>query len=261
MPIASSKRYKPLSNEMLSKLGRAAQQSADLIVITDRSGVIEHVNPAFENLTGYSRAEVIGETPRILKSETQAAAIFPDMWQTILAGNIFRGTICNRKKNGETFTVEKVIPSLRGKDGDITHFISTDRDITERLRLEGELQQARKMDAIGRLAGGVAHDFNNLLLVISAYAELMLDSLAVEHPLRRNVNEILTASRRAADLTRQLLTFGRKHLQALQLLDLNAIVDEISRMLPRLIGEDIELVVVPGKNLGCVRADPSQMNK
>ena len=76
---------------------------------------------------------------------------------------------------------------MRDTDGAITHFISNDRDITERRRLESQLQQAQKMDAIGRLAGGVAHDFNNLLMVISAYAELMLDSLASEHPLRRNV--------------------------------------------------------------------------
>jgi PAS domain S-box-containing protein len=246
---------------MTTKLNRAAEQSADLIIITNCSGVIEYVNPAFENLTGYSRGEAIGKTPRILKSDTQATEIFEEMWQIILAGGIFRGTICNRKKNGEPFTVEKVISSLRRTNGEITHFISTDRDITERLRLEGELQQARKMDAIGRLAGGVAHDFNNLLMVISAYAELMLDSLAVEHPLRRNVNEIMTASRRAADLTRQLLTFGRKQVQALQLLDVNSIVQEISRMLPRLIGEDVELVIVPGKNLGRIRADRSQIEQ
>src|SRR5581483_10614292 len=261
MPVVSSNGSSSQSRDMLRELSRAAEQSNDLIVVTDRAGIMEYVNPAFENLTGYSRNEAIGKTLRILKSEDQAAETFDCMWQTILAGDIFRGTISNRKKNGEIYTVERVISSVRGKDGEITHFISTDHDITERLRLEGELQQARKMDAIGRLAGGVAHDFNNLLMVISAYAELMLDSLAAEHPLRRNVNEIMTASRRAADLTRQLLTFGRKQVQALQLLDLNVIVREISRMLPRLIGEDIELVVVLGENIGCVKADPSQIEQ
>ncbi|HZR55305.1 MAG TPA: ATP-binding protein [Terriglobales bacterium] len=261
MPVVSSNGSSSQSRDMLRELSRAAEQSNDLIVVTDRAGIMEYVNPAFENLTGYSRNEAIGKTLLILKSEDQASETFDCMWQTILAGDIFRGTISNRKKNGEIYTVERVISSVRGKDGEITHFISTDHDITERLRLEGELQQARKMDAIGRLAGGVAHDFNNLLMVISAYAELMLDSLAAEHPLRRNVNEIMTASRRAADLTRQLLTFGRKQVQALQLLDLNVIVREISRMLPRLIGEDIELVVVPGENIGCVKADPSQIEQ
>ena len=128
----------------------------------------------------------------------------------------------NRKKNGDVFVAEKTVTPLRDNDGKVTHFISNDRDITERRRLEIQLQQAQKMDAIGRLAGGVAHDFNNLLMVISSYAELMLDSLAAQHPLRRNVDEIQKASRRAADLTRQLLAFGRKQMQSLQFLDLNA---------------------------------------
>src|SRR5713101_3098305 len=118
--------------------------------------------------------------------------------------------------------------------------------MTDQRRLETQLHQAQRMDAIGRLAGGVAHDFNNLLLVISAYAELMLDSLAEDSPLRRNVAEIMAASRRAAELTRQLLAFGRKQMQLLQVLDLNAVVGEIATMLPRLIGEDIQLVFVPG---------------
>jgi signal transduction histidine kinase len=117
------------------------------------------------------------------------------------------------------------------------------------------------MDAIGKLAGGVAHDSNNLLMVISAYAELMLDSVAPEHPLRRNVQEIMTAARRAADLTRQLLAFGRKQVQSLQLLDLNWIVEEINKMLPRLIGEDIELIFAPGQNLGKVKADLVQIEQ
>ena len=167
----------------------------------------------------------------------------------------------NRKKNGDVFVAEKTITPLRDSDGTITHFISNDRDITDRRRLENQLQQAQKMDAIGRLAGGVAHDFNNLLMVISSYAELMLDSLAPQHPLRRNVDEIQKASRRAADLTRQLLAFGRKQMQTLQLLDLNPIIEDINKMLPRLIGEDIELEFVPGKKLGKVKADPVQIEQ
>jgi two-component system, cell cycle sensor histidine kinase and response regulator CckA len=125
------------------------------------------------------------------------------------------------------FIAEKTITPLRDNAGNITHFISNDRHITERRRLENQLHQAQKMDAIGRLAGGVAHDFNNLLMVISSYAELMLDSLAAQHPLRRNVDEIQKASRRAADLTRQLLAFGRKQMQSLQLLDLNSIIEQV----------------------------------
>ncbi|MGC2185356.1 MAG: response regulator [Terriglobales bacterium] len=254
-------RQREKTEDTLRKLWRAVEQSADLVMITDREGVIEYVNPAFEAVSGYSPGELIGQTPRVLKSGHQNSELYKEMWQTILAGNVFRCTMVNRKKNGDVFVAEKTVTPLRDGAGRITHFISNDRDITERRRLENQLQQAQKMDAIGRLAGGVAHDFNNLLMVISSYAELMLDSLAPQHPLRRNVDEIQKASRSAADLTRQLLAFGRKQMQSLQLLDLNRIIADINKMLPRLIGEDIELVFVPGEKLAKVKADPVQIEQ
>ena len=245
----------------LRKLWRSVEQSADALVIMDRSGVMEYVNPAFEVLTGYAQREAIGQTHEILKTDQQPEDLYHEMWDTVLSGNIFRGVVMDRKKNGETIILEKTLTPLRDGSGNITHFICTGRDITERRKLESDLQQAQKMDAIGRLAGGVAHDFNNLLLVISAYAELMLDSLAADHPLRRNVDEIISASRRAADLTRQLLAFGRKQMQSLQVLDLNSVIGEIAGMLPRLIGEDIELLFVPGQELGKVKVDPIQIEQ
>jgi two-component system cell cycle sensor histidine kinase/response regulator CckA len=259
--IHSTQRQHEESEDTLRKLWRSVEQSADTVIIMDRSGVIEYVNPAFEALTGYSRQEAIGQTLGILKSEQQAGELYEEMWNTVLSGNVFRGIVMDRKKNGETLIIEKALTPLRDGQGEITHFISTGRDITERRKLESDLRQAQKMDAIGRLAGGVAHDFNNLLLVISAYAELMLDSLIENHPLRKNVAEIMNASRRAADLTRQLLAFGRKQMQSLQVLDLNTVVGEIATMLPRLIGEDIELVFVPEHDLGKVKADPVQIEQ
>jgi len=249
------------SEEMLHKLRRTVEQSPDPVMITDHTCVLEYVNPAFEALTGYSKEEVVGQTLGMLKSEQQAGELYEEMWDTVLSGKTFHGIVMNRKKNGETFILEKSITPLRNAAGEITHYISTGRDITDQRRLESQLQQAQKMDAIGRLAGGVAHDFNNLLMVISAYAELMLDSLPPEHLLRQKVDEIITASRRAAELTKQLLAFGRKQMQSLQLLDLNAALREIGRMLPRLIGEDIQLIFVPGQNLDKVRVDPVQIEQ
>jgi len=111
------------------------------------------------------------------------------------------------------------------------------------------------------LAGGVAHEFNNLLMVISSYAELMQDAIGAEHRLHRNVQEVLSASRRAADLTRQLLAFGRKQTQSLQVLDLNCVLQDIARMLPRLIGEDIELSILPHDGTGKVKLDPVQIEQ
>jgi two-component system cell cycle sensor histidine kinase/response regulator CckA len=249
------------SEEMLQKLRRSVEQSPDLVMITNSAGVLEYVNPAFEKLTGYTSAEVLGQTLGILKSDQQSGELYEEMWNTVLSGKVFHGTVMNRKKNGETFVIEKAITPMRNPAGEITHFISTGRDITDQRKLESQIQQSQKMDAIGLLAGGVAHDFNNLLLVISAYAELVLDSMGAEDPSRTKIDEIITATRRAAELTRQLLAFGRKQMQSLRVLDLNTVLGEITTMLPRLIGEDIQLVFVPGPNLVKVKADPAQIEQ
>ena len=259
--FASAQQHGRDAEERLRTLYRAIEQAADLVVITDSTGSIQYVNPAFEKLTGYSRIEAVGQTPRMLKSGEQSAELYRDLWRTIRAGEIYRGVLVNRKKNGESFIVEKTITPVRNADGQIAHFISNDRDISERRRLESALFQAQKMDAIGQLAGGVAHDFNNLLMVISSYVELMQDSIGPEHRLHRNVQEVLSASRRAADLTRQLLAFGRKQMQTLQVLDLNGVMRDISRMLPRLIGEDVQLVISPQAELGRVKLDPVQIEQ
>lgn len=249
------------AEELLSKLRRTVEQSPDLVMITNDAGVLEYVNPAFEQVTGYAQAEVVGQPLGILKSEQQAGELYEEMWNTVLAGKVFHGVVMNRKKNGETFILEKSITPLRNRQGTITHFISTGRDITSQRQLEQQLQQAQKMDGIGKLAGGVAHDFNNLLMIISANAELTLDVLTQADPSRGRIVEIMNASHRAADLTRQLLAFSRRQVQSLRLLDLNIVIAEVSRMLPRLIGEDIQFAFIPGDDLGVVKADPVQIEQ
>jgi two-component system, cell cycle sensor histidine kinase and response regulator CckA len=249
------------AEESLRKLSRAVEQSPDTVVITDRKGVIEYVNPAFEGLTGYVHDEVYGKTPRILKSGEQGPEIYQDMWKTILAGKVFRGILVNRKKNGDLYYVEESICPVRDGGGEITHFIANGRDLTERLRLEAQLLQAQKMDAVGRLAGGVAHDFNNLLTIITSYSELALDDIPEDSRLASRIQEVLLAAKRAAELTRQLLAFSRKQPQALRIVDLNPVIAGISKTLPRLIGEDIEFSFIPGQGLGPVRVDPVQIDQ
>lgn len=249
------------SEESLRKLSQAVEQSADAVMITDRNGLIEYINPAFETLTGYSHEEAVGKTPRILKSGAHSAGVFHELWKTILAGNVYRNILENRKKNGQIYHVEECISPVRDASGAITHFISNSRDLTERMRLEAQLSQAQKMDAVGRLAGGVAHDFNNLLTIITSYSELALDSVERGSPLDNKLQEILFAARRAAQLTRQLLAFSRKQAQALRVLELNPVIERIAKTLNRLIGEDIELNFIAGEGLGPVRADPVQLEQ
>ena len=249
------------SEESLRKLSRAVEQSADAIMITDRDGVIEYVNPAFESLSGYANGEAIGKTPRILKSGEQSPSVYHDMWQTILAGNSYCSILVNRKKNGQLYYVEESISPVRDSAGEITHFIANARDLTGRMRLEAQLSQAQKMDAVGRLAGGVAHDFNNLLTIITSYSELALDSVQRGSNLDNKLHEIISAARRAAQLTRQLLAFSRKQTQSLRVLELNPAIAVITKTLNRLIGEDIELNFIAGDGLGPVRADPVQLEQ
>ena len=249
------------AQELLRKLSHAVEQSADTVLITDREGRIQYVNPAFEKLTGYAREESCGKTPRILKSGEQGPETYQEMWKTLLAGQVYRGILVNRKKNGDLYYVEESISPVRDGNGEITHFISNGRDLTERLRLEAQLVQAQKMDAIGRLAGGIAHDFNNLLTIITSYSELALDAAPQESPLEDKLQEILLAARRAAELTRQLLAFSRKQPQALRVVEVNQVVSNIAKMLPRLIGEDIKFNFVPGNRLGQVRIDPVQLEQ
>ena len=259
--LHSLQREHETTEESLRKLSRAVEQSADAVIVTNRHGVIEYVNPSFEALSGYSHQDVCDQTPRILKSGEQGAEVYQKMWKTLLAGNVYRGIMANRKKNGELYYLEETICPVRDTHGEITHFISNGRDLTDRLRLEAQLLQSQKMDAIGNLAGGVAHDFNNLLTIITSYSELALDAAPPTSPLESKLKEILSAARRAAELTRQLLAFGRKQPQALRVVDINDVIANIAKTLPRLIGEDIEFTYSPSEHLGRVRIDPIQVEQ
>ena len=134
-------------------------------------------------------------------------------------------------------------------------------DITERKALEAQLLQAQKMEAVGRLAGGVAHDFNNLLMAIMGYGELIRSSLIKDDPLYKYSEDILKASERAASLTQQLLAFSRRQVMQPQVLNLNRVAADLEKMLRRLIGEHIDLEIVAGPDLGLVKADPGQINQ
>lgn len=147
-------------------LSQAIEQSAESVMITDPQGSIVYVNPAFEQVTGYARTEVLGQNPRILKSGSQNAAFYQGMWATLLRGKTWTGHLTNRRKDGTPLEEDAVISPVRDASGRLVNYVAVKRDVTHEKSLEQQLLQAQKMEAVGRLAGGVAHDFNNMLGVI-----------------------------------------------------------------------------------------------
>ena len=249
-----------LAEEEHVRLVTAIEQSAEAVMITNTRGAIEYINPAFTRITGYSREEALGQNPRILKSDKQDPVFYRELWETILDGQNWHGELVNRRRDGSLYTEQMNIAAVRGALGEVTHFIATMQDVTERKVLEEQVRQAAKMEAVGRLAGGVAHDFNNLLTIINGYTELLMDKFASDDRVTVYLKEIAQAGGRAATLTRQLLAFSRSQVLAPRALDLNSVVSNLEKMLKRLIGEDIELGTVY-RSLGRVKADPGQIEQ
>jgi two-component system cell cycle sensor histidine kinase/response regulator CckA len=243
------------------RLMAAIEQVSEAIIMTDTQGIILFVNPAFERTTGYRREEVEGQNPRILKSGRQDEHFYRNLWDTISSGRTWEGRMVNQRKDGTFYTEEMTISPIRNAADRIVNYVSVQRDITDHLRLSAQFQQAQKMEAVGLLAGGVAHDYNNMLSVILGYAELALCKVDNNLPLSANLEEIIKATKRSSDITRQLLTFARKQTIIPVVLDLNQTVASMLKMLGRLMGEDIELAWLPKESPCPVKMDPVQVDQ
>jgi PAS domain S-box-containing protein len=249
---------------MIDDLTRAILEAAvDAFVTIDERGSIRSVNPAAEKLFGYSADELAGRNVKVL---------MPAPWREEHDGYLARyletgekriigigREVLGRRKDGTTFPLELAVAEARvGPD---RLFVGSLRDVSERKRLEEQFLQSQKMEAVGRLAGGVAHDFNTLLASILGYSELLLDGLRDDGDLRRSAEQIQRSAERGAALTRQLLTFSRTESRQVRSLDLNELVGGARDMLSRLVGEQIELELELDPDLGRVEADPAHMEQ
>jgi two-component system, cell cycle sensor histidine kinase and response regulator CckA len=219
------------------------------------------VNPALIGMLGYSSAlEVLALDPQkdVFLDSAEYARLLDEFRRT---GRVDGFEVRWKRRDGATITVRisgRAVASEH-EPADVLEAIA--EDITERRVLEDQFRQSQKMEAVGRLAGGIAHDFNNLLTVVSGYTEVLLDQLTPANPLHAKAEAIQQASDRATTLTRQLLAFSRKQLLQLKVVDVNAIVEDMERLLRPLIGEDIELTTNLAPSIGCTRADAGQLEQ
>ena len=246
------------------RLSTAIEQTAESVVLTSSSGEIQYVNPAFERITGYRREDVLGRNPRLLSSGKHDEAFYQALWKTVKSGETWRGLLQNRRKDGAVYTQDTSISPVTDDSGAVVGFVGVGRDVTVEIRVESDLRQSQKMEAIGRLAGGVAHDFNNLL---SRHPRLRravaMEELRESDPLRDDIEQIRQAGERAAALTRQLLAFSRQQVLQPRVLDLNdGGRESMAGCCAALIGEDIELEIgAARRDLGTVQADPGRSSR
>ncbi len=236
------------------------ENASEILYTHDLAGNFTSLNKAGEQITGYSREEALRmniadvaapECKRLVRQMIERELD----WE---APTIHQWEILT--KDGRRVALD-INTRLIYQDGKPVGVQGIARDVTERKQLEEQLRQAQKMEAVGRLAGGVAHDFNNLLTVIKGYSDLLLDMVGTDDRVRKAADEINKAANRAASLTRQLLAFSRQQVLQPRVLDLNTVVANVHSMLRRLIGEDIDLVTIPGAGLGRVKADPGQVEQ
>ncbi|EHO42740.1 multi-sensor hybrid histidine kinase [Caldithrix abyssi DSM 13497] len=244
------------SAEQIKRLATLVEQSNTAFIITDKDGIIEYVNPAFEQVTGFKKETVVGQTLPILKSKYRDAIL-----ETIGRGQVWKGQWINQRKDGSSFHEEVAIFPIRDSQGNIINLCKSARNIDKEIKLQEQMRQMQKMEAIGQLAGGIAHDFNNLLTVINGYAELTLSRMTENDSRHSALKAILEAGKRAANLTNQLLAFSRKQIVNQELLHLNKVILDTQKMLMRLIGEDIKLELRLQESISPILADRSQIDQ
>jgi two-component system, cell cycle sensor histidine kinase and response regulator CckA len=228
----------------------------------DVSGNLKLVNDSLCDIIGYSREELLGMNFRELMDETNAQKVFHAYNDVFRSGDPNTGFDFEIvRKDGATRCISVSIALIRDSKQHWTGFRGVFRDVTEHRRLEEQLQQAAKMEAIGRLAGGIAHDFNNLLTAVIGYSDLLMKEIPKDDVQHERLVNIVLAANRAAALTKQLLAFSRKQVLEVRVLNINDVIVGMTDMLSRLIGEDIELVTDCFSPLGHVRADPSQIEQ
>jgi PAS domain S-box-containing protein len=238
----------------------ALAAAANGIVITDEKGVIVWANPSFSTLTGYPTEEVIGKMPSMLKSGRQTEAFYQELWSNILKGNVWRGELANKRKDGSIYDEEMTITPVKDPTGKVTHFVAIKQDVTQRKQLEAQYLRAQRMEGIGMLAGGIAHDLNNVLAPIIMAIQILREI----HPDDETA-EILAglqgSAQRGADIVRQVLTFARGIKGERLLLTPKHLIKDMVRVAKEAFPRNIGVHSSVSADLWDVMGDPTQLHQ
>ncbi len=244
-----------ISTETSAILLEAIEQTEETFFLTAPDGTILYVNPGFERLSGYSREEVIGKKPSILKSGENTAEFYAEMWTTIKAGRHWSGRLVNRHKNGALYAEEVRITPITGPDGKIKSFLAVRHDIAREEQLEAQLSHSQKMESMGLLAGQLAHDFNNLLTIVIGSMELISEELKPDSVALKLATETLRSSRESANLIKQLLIFARRQESNPVVTQLNEPVREMKILFDKLLGRNISVTYSLEEDLAQVKLE------
>jgi two-component system NtrC family sensor kinase len=262
--ISERKRHEDALKQTVQRLSLQSavlEAAANAIVITDPAGTIQWINPAFTALTGYTEAEAIGQNPRLLSSGRQSREFYGAMWKTIVAGEVWTGEVVNRRKDGSTYTERMTITPVRNGEGQTTHYVAIKEDVTARKEMGERLRQSQRLEAVGRLAGGVAHDFNNLLQAMLGLTQLSRahdDDLGESGERLAELEELL---HRGARLTQQLLLFSRREEPQVERFELNHAIRETAKLLRRLLPANVTLDLALASERLTVSADRGQIGQ
>ncbi|MEA3231517.1 MAG: ATP-binding protein, partial [Thermodesulfobacteriota bacterium] len=249
------------AEEKMLHLSTAVEQAAEGIVIAEDGGKLRYVNSAFENITGYTSGELIGLNVRDFGPVTENEAIFKDMWGTVASEKTWSGHLRFQKKEGALSDLDVIVSPIRYDTDSPNSYVGIFRDTTHVIQMEKELRQAQKMEAMGTLAGGIAHDFNNILAAIMGYTELATFQSPPESPVHQNLERVITSTKRAKDLVRQILAFSRQTDQEARPIQLQIIIKETLKMLRASLPSTIEIRREIEDTPSYVEADPTQIHQ
>ncbi len=242
-------------------LSAVVNQATDAILITDPAGVIEYVNVAFCRITQYTREEVIGKKPSILKSGEFDEAYYQRMWQSLLDGKVWKDVFVNRRKDGTHYHAEQTIAPIFDGYGNISHLVSIQRDVTRERELQTQMEHLQRLESLGVLAGGIAHDFNNILAVVMGNAELLRMQMEGSPQGTTSLDAIVSACNRGAALCRELMAYAGKGKREVQWINLKNLFAELNHLLQVTVPKHIRLEFDMDEDLPGIRADVMQLEQ